>query len=157
MADSRIAELGNGVDLEVYDGLEAQFSAHADAFIATVSQVAVVGHKLPSARTQKESVDKLALVGMALYELETTEIGKKPSFYPQWMRATQARLNAHTADNPASQDLLHETIFFEPSGKYAREFNSDVYRRVAEPHKTKQLPPKEFAKGVLEGTVTLRT
>ena len=91
-----------------------------------------------------------------MYELETAERGGKASFYPEWMRVTQARLDAHTADNQDSKDLLHETIFFEPSGKHAREFNSQMYGRIIEPHKTKQLSPEQFATGVLEGTVTLK-
>lgn len=156
MANSSISELSNSVNVEVHSELEAQFVERADAFIAMASQVAIVSQEIPDIRAQQEAVDNLALVSMALYELETAETGGKASFYPQWMRAAQVRLDAHTADDPDSQELVHETIFFEPSGKYAREFNSQMYGRRIEPHKTRQLSPQQFAKGVLEGTVTLK-
>ncbi len=150
MANSVDLELHPSVDLEVYNGLEAQFETRADEFISLMSM------EFPATRRQRDSVDSLGLTSVALYELESIH-ETKAAFYPLWLRATQTRLKEHTADRPSDQELLRETIFFEPIAAEARSFNSQMYRRVVEPHKTKQLSTEAFAQGVLLGGVTLRT
>lgn len=150
MANSVDFELHPSVDLEVYHGLEDQFATHADEFITVMSM------EFPPTRRQRTSIDNLGLTSVALYELETIH-ETNAAYYPLWLRATQARLKEHTAERPSDQDLLSETIFFEPKAVEARGFHRLIYRRVVEPHKTKQLSTEAFAQGVLLGGVTLRT
>lgn len=150
MAESSSFEPDHSIDLGVYRALEDRFAAEADEFIK------IMNMPVPPVREQRIAIGKLGLTGATLYELDA-DGERKVGFYPEWLRATQLRLERHTADRPEDQELLRETIFFEQSGSEARKFSSmQIYGRIEEPYKTRELPAQVFAEKVLSGEVSLK-